>query len=250
MRRKQEGAGRQEAVAAPAVRAAPAPAAPERGERSAADERHRRRADRPAALATLRGSWRGVDPRGLRTHRAHRRLARRAPARDTGAAVVGATAGLPPATVAAIAFVGHLHARARRCQPGRVGLRPRYSARRAAPVQPRDRARLFGLAKGGMLLAFVLLFLDLFPVVPEIKPQLRDSQLARPLVSVAETIVRVGADRAGAPARTPSATAMIGRVPDDTLQRIRERVSIVEVVSAIREPEKSRSQSPRTVSVS
>jgi uncharacterized membrane protein required for colicin V production len=57
----------------------------------------------------------------------------------------------------------------------------------------------FGLAKGGMLLAFVLLFLDLFPVVPEIKPQLRESQLARPLVSLAEAIVRVGADKTNHP---------------------------------------------------
>jgi hypothetical protein len=61
----------------------------------------------------------------------------------------------------------------------------------------------FGLVKGGMILAFLLLFLDLFPVAPALKLQLRESRLARPLMALAETMVRVGtANGAGGPGHT------------------------------------------------
>ncbi len=50
----------------------------------------------------------------------------------------------------------------------------------------------FAVAKGGAILAFVLLFLQLFPVAPQLDRQIMESRLARPLVSVAGLVIRVG----------------------------------------------------------
>lgn len=149
------------------------------------------------ALATLRGLWRGLIREVFGLAALIGGLVAALKLSDTGAAVVGATTGLPPATVAAIAFVGIFM-----LVHGGVSL-VGFGLDRVTGSTVRFFSRLtggaFGLVKGGMLLAFVLLFLDLFPVVPEIKPQLRESQLARPLVSLAETIVRVGANKTDRP---------------------------------------------------
>lgn len=51
---------------------------------------------------------------------------------------------------------------------------------------------LFGLAKGAALLAFVLLFFHLFPVVPGFDERLMASQVAHPMVSVAGSVLRAG----------------------------------------------------------
>lgn len=48
----------------------------------------------------------------------------------------------------------------------------------------------FGVFKGAAVASFVLLFLHLFPVLPEIDRQIAESQFARPLVDVASTVVR------------------------------------------------------------
>jgi membrane protein required for colicin V production len=150
-------------------------------------------------LATLRGLWRGLIRECFGFLALIGGLVAALKFSSTGATVVGGTTGLPPATVAAITFVGIFM-----LVHGGVSI-VGFALDRVTGSTVRSFSRLagaaFGLFKGGMLLAFVLLFLDLFPVVPELKPQLRDSQLARPLVSLAETIVRVGAsivDQSGA----------------------------------------------------
>jgi membrane protein required for colicin V production len=51
---------------------------------------------------------------------------------------------------------------------------------------------LFAAAKGGAILAFVLLFLHLFPVVPGLERRIMDSALARPMISMAGSVVRAG----------------------------------------------------------
>lgn len=150
-------------------------------------------------LATVRGLWRGLIRECCGLVALVGGLLAALKLSNAGAAVVGGTTGLPPATVAAIAFVGIFA-----LVHGGVSI-VGFALDRVTGSTVRAFSRIagaaFGLAKGGTILAFILLFLDLFPVVPEIKPQLKDSQLARPLVSLAETIVKVGArdkaDRAG-----------------------------------------------------
>lgn len=150
------------------------------------------------ALATLRGLWRGLIRECFGLFALIFGLAAALKLSNAGATIVGGSTGLPPATVAAITFVSIfllVHSGITL-----VG----FGLDRVTGSTVRAFSRLagaaFGFAKGGMVLAFILLFLDLFPVVPEIKPQLRDSQLARPLVSLAEAIVRAGADKTDNPA--------------------------------------------------
>lgn len=64
--------------------------------------------------------------------------------------------------------------------------------RGALQVPSRAGGALFGLAKGAAVLAFVLLFLQLFPVVPGIDRQIAGSRIARPLVSAAGAALRAG----------------------------------------------------------
>lgn len=51
---------------------------------------------------------------------------------------------------------------------------------------------LFGVAKGGAVFAFLLLFLHVFPVVPGIDERIMESRVAHSLVSVAGSVVRAG----------------------------------------------------------
>ncbi len=57
----------------------------------------------------------------------------------------------------------------------------------------------FAIAKTGVVIAFVLLFLHLFPVVPKFDDQVASSSIARPMVSAAGTIIRAGLRVAGGP---------------------------------------------------
>lgn len=50
----------------------------------------------------------------------------------------------------------------------------------------------FGVAKGAVVLAFLLLFLHLFPIVSAVDPQLMGSSIGRPLVAVASNALRIG----------------------------------------------------------
>jgi membrane protein required for colicin V production len=51
---------------------------------------------------------------------------------------------------------------------------------------------LFACGKGAVVLAFVMLFLHLFPVVPGIDRQIMDSRIGKPMVSAAGAVLRSG----------------------------------------------------------
>lgn len=48
----------------------------------------------------------------------------------------------------------------------------------------------FGAGKAAAVLAFVLLFFHLFPIAPQLDERIMRSQIARPLVNVAATVLR------------------------------------------------------------
>lgn len=64
---------------------------------------------------------------------------------------------------------------------------------------------LFGVGKGGAVLAFVLLFMHLFPVVPFLDEQIRESRIAPPLISLAGNVIRAGQRDSGAPGESGQA---------------------------------------------
>ena len=61
-----------------------------------------------------------------------------------------------------------------------------------------------GAGKGGALLAFVLLFLHLFPLIGTLDTRLMESHLAPPLIAAASNVIRfgVGSDSADAATRS------------------------------------------------
>jgi len=72
--------------------------------------------------------------------------------------------------------------------------------RGALRIPSRVAGALFAVAKGAAVAAFVLLFLQLFPVVKGLDRQILDSRIARPLVSSAEAALRSGWRDGGATA--------------------------------------------------
>lgn len=74
----------------------------------------------------------------------------------------------------------------------------------ASPLRPINRlgGALLGVAKGGVVLAIVLLFLQLFPIVQGANAHIEGSAVARPLVGVASDILRLG--MRGAPSQSSS----------------------------------------------
>ena len=64
--------------------------------------------------------------------------------------------------------------------------------RGALRIPSRVAGALFALGKGAAVLAFVLLFFHLFPVVPGIDQQISSSRIARPMVSAAGAALRAG----------------------------------------------------------
>ena len=64
--------------------------------------------------------------------------------------------------------------------------------RGALRIPSRVGGAVFALGKGAAVLAFVLLFFHLFPVVPGIEAQLTGSRIARPMVSAAAAVLRAG----------------------------------------------------------
>ena len=64
--------------------------------------------------------------------------------------------------------------------------------RGALRVPSRVLGALFALGKGAAVLALLLLFFHLFPVVPGIDRQIAGSRLARPMVSAAGAALRAG----------------------------------------------------------
>ncbi len=58
---------------------------------------------------------------------------------------------------------------------------------------------LFAGAKGVAILAFVLLFFHLFPVVPGLDRHLMDSRMAKPMIAAAGSVIRAGLRQAAVP---------------------------------------------------
>jgi membrane protein required for colicin V production len=109
----------------------------------------------------------------------------------TGAALLGRYVGLPAATLAAVAFLCifmlvHTGANLVGVLLSRVaGPRRLFGLGRLAGA-------VFAAGKTAVVLACVLLFFDLFPLITPLEAQLRDSRLARPLTSVAAAVLRAG----------------------------------------------------------
>lgn len=58
---------------------------------------------------------------------------------------------------------------------------------------------LLAAAKGAAVLAFVLLFLHLFPLFPRLDEPIMNSTIGRPLIAAASTVVRLGAQATAEP---------------------------------------------------
>jgi membrane protein required for colicin V production len=55
---------------------------------------------------------------------------------------------------------------------------------------------IVGAGKGGALLAFVLLFVHLFPLAPTVDARMMESRLGPPLIQMASTVMQFGFDSA------------------------------------------------------
>ena len=99
-------------------------------------------------------------------------------------------------------------------------------------VPSRVGGALFGLGKGAAVFAFVLLFLHLFPVVPGIDQQISGLARRRARWSRRPAPHCAPAGATGRSRTGPPEHPMARRIPDETLQAIRDRISIVEVISA------------------
>jgi len=124
----------------------------------------------------LRGSWRGFFRESFGFAALVLGLLAALRGTDAGANWLSAHAGATPLNGTALLGVAsdQLFGRGALRIPSRVG------------------GAVFALGKGAAVLAFVLLFFHLFPVVPGIEAQLTGSRIARPMVSAAAAVLRAG----------------------------------------------------------
>jgi len=145
-------------------------------------------------LCALRGTWRGLFREGFGFAALLLGLLAALRGADAGAAWLAAhtpasglnsTALLGTAFVAIFLVVNAL--------VSVVGVAcDQLFGRGALRVPSRILGALFALGKGAAVLAFVLLFFHLFPVVPGIDQQISGSRIARPMVSAAGAALRAG----------------------------------------------------------
>ncbi|HVN84749.1 MAG TPA: CvpA family protein [Candidatus Binatia bacterium] len=76
----------------------------------------------------------------------------------------------------------------------------RLAGASAQGVSNRLAGVVVGAGKGGALLAFVLLFLHLFPLMRTLDARLAESRLAPPLITTAGAVIRFAVDEAATPA--------------------------------------------------
>lgn len=150
-------------------------------------------------LCGLRGSWRGVFRESFGF--AALLIGIWAALRFAGAGAGWLTARLPaadlnPAALLGIAFVGVFIAASTLVNLLGVAA-DQVLGRGALRLPSRLAGALFALGKGAAVAAFLLLFLQLFPVVKGLDRQILDSRLARPLVAGAEAALRSGWRGAG-----------------------------------------------------
>jgi uncharacterized membrane protein required for colicin V production len=145
-------------------------------------------------LCGLRGTWRGFFRESFGFAALLLGLVAALRGAEAGAAWVSAhtpAGGLNATALLGIAFVAIFLA-----VSGLVNLTgvacDQLFGRGVLRIPSRVGGALFALAKGAAVLAFVLLFFHLFPVVPSIDRQIANSRLARPMVSAAGAALRAG----------------------------------------------------------
>lgn len=123
---------------------------------------------------------------------------------DLGAAALAPYLPLPPSALSGIAFVGifmiaytflNLFGLLLESLLGSLMLK---RANQLAGV-------VFAVAKGGAILAMVLLFFHLFRVVPALDRRIMESRVARPMVAAAESVIHAGLRTVGEPAEPAEA---------------------------------------------
>jgi len=156
------------------------------------------------AVCALRGYWRGFFRECFGLLAVIGGIGAAIQFGSAAAAALQARFALPPAIAAGVAFVGIfvvVHTV--------VNLIGALLDRLASALFLRGINRLAGAAfavgKGAAVLAFVLLFLHLFPIVPALDEDIMHSAIARPLLAVASNVARAGlgtGDHPAAPDKT------------------------------------------------
>jgi len=156
------------------------------------------------AVCALRGYWRGFFRESFGLLALIAGIAAAARFASLGAGVLQDYVRLPAAVDAGLAFVAIfviVHTL--------VNLIGVLLDRLSAALFLRGINRLAGAAlgagKGAAVLALVLLFFHLFPVIPELDGQIMSSSIGRPLVNVAGDVIRLGLQPT-APQDVPSKT--------------------------------------------
>jgi membrane protein required for colicin V production len=154
------------------------------------------------AAFALRGYWRGFLRESFGVLALIAGMAAALQFADAGAVMLQERALLPPVAQAGVAFVGIfvmvyvLVKIIGALLDGLAGASRLWLINRLA-------GSLLGIAKGGVVLAAVLLFLHLLPLVPGLDVRIMGSSIARPMVEAASDILRRGGhDAPGSPSRT------------------------------------------------
>ena len=151
----------------------------------------------------LRGYWRGFFRESFAVVALIAGVAAALQFSTLGAALLQERAPLPPVAQAGLAFVGIFVVVY--TVVNLIGvLLDRLAGASRLWIINRLAGALLGIAKGSVVLAVVLLFLHLLPVVPTADARIMGSAIARPLVAAASDVLRRGgrAAQPGSPSRT------------------------------------------------
>jgi membrane protein required for colicin V production len=154
------------------------------------------------ALFAARGLWRGFFRESFGFFAVVIGIAAAVQFGDVAAARLGTLVDAPEAARAGIAFMAVFLA-VHTAFTGLGALLDRVASTILFQGVNRLAGAAFALGKGSVVLAFVLLFVHVFPTaVPGAEQQIMGSHLARPLIAFAATVVRAATPR-GEPAGPP-----------------------------------------------
>jgi len=143
------------------------------------------------AVSALRGYWRGFFRESFGLLAVVGGAAAALQFGVWGAGVVQQFVRLPPPIPAGVAFVAIFI-----IVYGVVNLTGYILDRLASASMPRSLSGVAGAALGAgkvaAMLAFILLFLHLFPFAPHLDGRIMESTIGRPLMSVASNVIRFG----------------------------------------------------------
>lgn len=149
-------------------------------------------------IALLRGFWRGFFRECCAFLGLVAGLVAAMQWTDLGAAAIEPYAKLPEPIHTGVAFVAIfaiVHS-----SISLVGsLLDRVASGRVVRSLNRLGGALVGMGKGAAVLAFVLLFLHLFPLLPSVDGEIMRSTIGRPLMSAAGDVLRLGSQGAAQP---------------------------------------------------